>query len=272
MPNLSLPPTGIRLLKVVSGQKPREIAARILVRAAAQGLGGQRGTKDPASSAADNQASAFNTRSFRGGFIEDLVEDALNRNSLSPADRRLCQELVYGVIRWLATLDFLIGQKTGGRTQKEQLQSLLRLGLYQIFWLDKIPDHAAVHETVEQAKRAGFGPQSGFINAVLRGYLREFETTKRFLSDLKTEQPALGFSHPQWLVERWQSRWGMEATARLMAWNNAPPKMFARVNTLRTEPEKLLARWREENVEYDFVRRDWLDENLMFEFDFPVSD
>ena len=58
------------------------------------------------------------------------------------------------------------------------LQDLLRLGLYQIFWLDRIPNHAAVHETVELAKQGGFGPQAGFVNAVLRGYLREFEATQ----------------------------------------------------------------------------------------------
>src|SRR5207253_2530372 len=162
-------------------------------------------------------------------------------------------------------LDFLIGQKTGGRTQKAPLRNLLCLGLYQIFWLERIPNHAAVHETVELAKQAGFGPQAGFVNAVLRGYLREFESTKRLLADLKTAQPWVGFSHPQWLVERWQRRWGTEAAAQLMDWNNTPPKLFARVNTIKAEAGKLLAQWRGENVEYDFVARDWLEENLSFE-------
>ena len=56
----------------------------------------------------------------------------------------------------------------------------MRLGLYQIFWLDRIPPHAAVHETVELAKRSGYGAQAGFINAVLRGYLRETDETQKF--------------------------------------------------------------------------------------------
>ena len=63
------------------------------------------------------------------------------------------------------------------------LQNLLRLGLYQIFWLDRIPPHAAVHETVELAKQLGFGAQAGFVNAVLRGYLRESDETKKVLAD-----------------------------------------------------------------------------------------
>src|SRR5262249_7723375 len=141
-------------------------------------------------------------RQADGEFTEHLLENAWAKADLSAPDRRLCQEIVFGCVRRQATLDWLIAQKTNGREQKSALQNLLRLGLYQIFWLDKIPAHAAVHETVELAKRSGFGPQSGFINAVLRGYLREFEPTKKVLSDLKISNPAIGFSHPQWLVEK----------------------------------------------------------------------
>ena len=250
-------------LKLVSGQKPREIAVRVLQQ-----------------------------RRANGEFIEDLLENALYGAQLLPADRALCQEIVYGIVRWQATLDWLIARKTNGREQKPALQDLLRLGLYQIFWLDRIPDHAAVHETVELAKLIGFGAQAGFVNAILRGYLREDDATKKLLGELKAAQPALGWSHPEWLVARWQKRWGAERTAQLLEWNNTPPKTFARVNTLKfgragsplpaehpqaengahgvTRPTfenagDLLTRWRDENVEYDFVRRDWLEENLVFE-------
>ena len=95
----------------MSDQKPREIAVRILKRHA-EGR----------------------------DYVEILLETALADASLSPADRGLCQELVYGLVRWQATLDWLIARKTGGRTQKPPLQILLRLGLYQIFWLDRIPE------------------------------------------------------------------------------------------------------------------------------------
>ena len=238
----------------MDGQNPREIAARVL---------GQ--------------------RKAGGEFTENLLEIALAKARLSSADRGLCQEIVYGVVRWQAALDWLIARKTNGRGQKSGLQNLLRLGLYQIFWLDRIPPHAAVHVTVELAKRGGFGQQAGFINAILRGCLREFDQTKKLLADLKISQPALGWSHPEWLVARWQKHFGAEKTAQLLEWNNTPPKTFARVNSLKiwegrraavpnqTETEKsgtatrrpsldeaaalLLTRWREENVEYDFVRR-----------------
>jgi 16S rRNA (cytosine967-C5)-methyltransferase len=223
------------LLKIVSGQKPREIALHAL------------------------------QRRLGGDFIETVLESALAGAPLSTADRGLCQELVYGIVRWQETLDWLIRRKTGDRVQKPMLQNLLRLGLYQIFWLDRIPNHAAVHETVELAKRNGLQSQSGFVNALLRGYLREFEATEQLLSGLKTNQPFLGYSHPEWLASRWQTRWGPEKAGELMAWNNTPPKSFARVNTLKAEAGKLLEQWREEKVEYDFVHHDWIDENLVFE-------
>ena len=199
-------------------------------------------------------------------YVERLLEQELSRAKLSPPDRALCQELVYGIVRWQKTLDWLIARKTAaGRTQNLTLQILLQLGLYQLFWLQKIPDHAAVNETVEIGKQFGFGPQAGFLNAILRGYTREREVTKKLLADIKTEKLALGFSHPEWLVERWQTRFGAEKTVRLLEWNNTPPTTFARVNTLKTDAEKLVERWREENVEYEFRRFDWTGENLIFE-------
>ncbi len=220
----------------VNEENPRQIAARIL------------GQRRPT-----------------GLFVEDLLEIATANAGLSSADRGLCQEIVYGVVRWQAALDWLIARKTGGREQKPALQNLLRLGLYQIFWLDRIPDHAAVHETVELAKQGGFGPQAGFVNAVLRGYLREADETKKLLADLKISQPALGLSHPEWLVARWLKRWGPEKTAQLLEWNNTPPKTFARVNTLKTDAGRLVEKWREENVAYNFKTCDWTGENLVFE-------
>lgn len=220
----------------MSSEKPREIAVRALQR---------------------HEKSSF--------YTEDILQDELARASLSHLDRGLAQELTYGVVRWKATLDWLIDRKVRGRTQKLVLRILLRMGLYQIFWLDRIPNHAAVHETVEMAKRLGFGPQSGFLNAILRGYLREQDQTERLLKDLKESQPSLAFSHPEWFCARWENRWGKDQMVKLLEWNNTPPSIFARVNTLKTDPGQLLAQWRNEGVDYDFFQRDWTGENLVFE-------
>ena len=218
----------------MSGEKPREIALRVLSGTASE-------------------------------FVEDRLDAALSTSRMAPVDRRLCQELVYGTVRWRATLDWLIEKKTPGRSQKPLLQNLLRLGLYQIFWLERIPPHAAVNETVELARQDGGRQQAGFVNALLRGYLREFEPTQRLLEELKHSQPHLGFSHPEWLVARWTKRWDPIQTRQLLEWNNTPPKTFARVNRLKADAAKLLTQWRDEDVEYDFVRAGWIEENLMFE-------
>ena len=225
------------ILKLLNDQNPRQIAARVL-----------------------------SQRQTSSEFTENLLDIALATARLSPVDRGLCHELVCGVVRWQATLDRLIARKTDpAREQRPALKNLLRLGLYQIFWLDRIPPHAAVHETVEQAKRSGYGSQAGFINAVLRSYLREADEIRKILADMKTSQPALGWSHPEWLVEKWRRQFGDEKTRQLLEWNNTPPKTFARVNTLKTDAAKLVERWREENVECDFITRDWIGENLAFE-------
>jgi len=269
----------------MSGQKPRQIAAQVLNRVQLDNvtIAGNEfprsTTKEWASpakspTALKNPSPQPSPRSSLAGrgsgatrpeFVEDLLEDAFNRSQLAPVDRRLCQELVYGVVRWQATLDWLVERKTEARAQPPALQNLLRLGLYQIFWLERIPNHAAVNETVELAKSAGFRTRAGFVNALLRGYLRDFEPTRRALAELKTKQPHLGFSHPGFVVARWQARWGAERTAALMEWNNATPKTFARVNTLKGSSGELLEQWRVESLEFDAVRRDWLEEGLVFE-------
>jgi 16S rRNA (cytosine967-C5)-methyltransferase len=218
----------------VSFEKPREIASRVLLQ--------RENGKD---------------------YVESLLDAVMG--CAKPADRGLLQELVYGVVRWQASLDWLIARKTSGRTQKAGLQVLLRLGLYQMFWLSRIPDHAAVNETVEIAKRVGFGAQSGFVNAVLRGYLREREPTERLLQELKQTDPALGYSHPKWLCDRWEKRLGRENFLRLLEWNNTPPPTYARVNTLRADPNQLREQWAREKVEVKLAPIEWAADTLVYE-------
>jgi 16S rRNA (cytosine967-C5)-methyltransferase len=218
----------------MSGGKPREIAVRILQR-----------------------------RERGEDFVESIAENELAAANLSPQDRGFAMELVYGCVRRLRTLDFLIDRKTQGRQQKPALQTLLRLGLYQIFFLDRVPEHAAVHETVELAKRLGFGPQAGFINAVLRGYVRERAETEKLLRDLEVTNPAAALSHPDWLWRRWSARWGAESALALLKINNTPPSVFARANTLRGSIDTLTAMWQAEGVDFTARQFDWTP--LVFE-------
>lgn len=220
----------------MAGEKPRQIAARLLKLYAAD-----------------------------TGYLDDLLERELASASLSQPDRGLVQELAYGVVRWQNTLDYLIARKSKPQKQKPEIEILLRLGLYQLFWLQRIPEHAAVHVTVELAKQHGFSAQARFINAVLRSYLRERETTVQLLHDLKNTDPALGYSHPRWLCQRWDKRWGADNLRKLLEWNNIPPITYARLNTLKADAPQLLARWQEEGVQFEPKQWDWVGPELIFE-------
>jgi 16S rRNA (cytosine967-C5)-methyltransferase len=102
------------------------------------------------------------------------------------------------------------------------------------------------------------------VNALLRGYARQKEATRQALRALQDAEPALGYSHPAWLVERWSRRWDVARTRQLLQWNNTPAITYARLNTLRADATQLLEQWRNEGVDYDFGRWDWLPENLAF--------
>ena len=203
----------------------------------------------------------------KGEYIESLLDSALKKHELKSEDRGFLQELVYGVVRWELTLDWLIAQKTGGKPQKEIVQTLLRLALYQMFWLERVPSYAAVNETVEICKKNGLHPQAKFVNAVLRGYDRGRDATQQQLFDLKRSKPAIGYSHPEWLWRRWEKEWGSERAIRLLDLNNSPPAVFARANTLKTSAAELSKIWKEEGVVFQSVQFDWISENTVFQLE-----
>jgi 16S rRNA (cytosine967-C5)-methyltransferase len=199
-----------------------------------------------------------------GDFLEGKLERSPNWLRLSGADRSLARELALGCMRWRGTLDHLVARRTDGRPLPPAVRVLLHLGLYQLLWLDRIPAFAAVHETVALARPLGVGGLTALVNAVLRGYERDKEATRRHLADWRTENPALGWSHPDWLVDRWAPRWGRIDLQRLLEWDNTPPGVFARVNRLKTTPEALLSAWKAEGIEARPVEREWLPSGAVF--------
>lgn len=144
------------------------------------------------------------------------------------------------------------------------MREILRLGLYQIFFLNRIPEHAIVNESVRLAKAERCLGQAGFINAMMRRFLRERGQITRDIADLQEDRPALGQSHPDWLFEQWEARWGREKTIRLMEWNNQPAPTCARVNPLLTDPESLAKRWDEEGVQATPIDCDWAKPDSLF--------
>ena len=164
-----------------------------------------------------------------GAYASDALHAELNAN-VKATDAALATELTMGVLRWLRLLDFLID-----RASKKPIARLdppvaiaLRIGLYQLRFMQKIPAHAAVHESVELVRRARKSSATTFVNAVLRKASVEInKPAEEYLSDELPLAQRLGIlhSHPTWLIERWLSRLGAAETTKLLRSNNQSPRL-----------------------------------------------
>ncbi|MFZ5861728.1 MAG: 16S rRNA (cytosine(967)-C(5))-methyltransferase RsmB [Nitrospirota bacterium] len=163
--------------------------------------------------------------------------------TLSPEDRGLIHELFYGVLRHRSALDWRLAACSTRRwgMMTPAVQTILRLGAYQLLFLDRIPPHAAVHETVALAKVMAQEVDVGFTNAVLRALERRKDELKvPSLLDRPVDHLTAEFSHPVWLVRRWLKRFGLQRTLALCRANNVIPPTTLRVNTLRITRERLI--------------------------------
>lgn len=245
--------------------KPRLIALKILDSASVD----EKKSKNAEQELIDEESVKvkyyYQQTAEKSDFIEDKIEKTLSSSSLSEPDRRLVKELCIGVKKWELTLDWFISKKTKVPPKQHTLENILRLGVYQIVFLTKIPDHAAVNEMVELTKQVGLKHFTALVNAVLRAFARERESARQTLKELKQTQPHLGYSHPQWLFDRWGSLFGKQNAIQLLKWNNIPSRTFARVNTLKTTASDLAKQWDAEHVKYKPVAFEWTGENLVFE-------
>lgn len=181
------------------------------------------------------------------------LDTAIKRHPLSDADRGLLTALVYGVIERKLTLDHLISCLSDRplRGLDEQTKMLLRLGLYQLQYLDRVPDHAAVNETVSLAPRRS----RGFVNAVLRAHLRnEKRLTLPDAVQMPIEYLSVKYSFGKEICERFLSVFGMERTESLLGAFNRSAPLTLRVNLLRTSRASLLSRLREAGYEAEPTR------------------
>jgi 16S rRNA (cytosine967-C5)-methyltransferase len=152
--------------------------------------------------------------------------------SVARADAGLATEITLGVLRWQRLLDFLLQQHLDRAPERLDLEVLLalRLGLYQLRFLERVPAHAAVSESVELVKRAKKYSAASLVNAVLRRAVPQAKISGSALEKLlpacsPTERLAILNSHPTWLVERWMTAFGRERTVALLEANNRPPRL-----------------------------------------------
>lgn len=154
---------------------------------------------------------------------DDVLHEMMTRERHTMVDRAFFNEMFYGIIRNLSLLDWLIGKLREERLDMRTRQ-VLRLGLYQIF-RTRVPDHAAVNETVPLAGRA-----RALVNAVLR---RAIRTRKDLESALAETAPSIRLSHPEFLFMRWERSFGLDDAIRLCEWNNTPATIYVRANMLK---------------------------------------
>ena len=176
-----------------------------------------------------------------GAYANVVLVETLREVQLSERDRRFLTELVYGVTKAGASLDYMIGRYVADlRKAQPAIRELLRLGFYQIFCMDRVPPSAACNTAVELAKKHGRRGAESFVNGVLRAALREPERAA-FPDGRDARSLALRTWHPQWMVERWIRTYGYERTEELCRCNNTSAPLSMRVNTLRTNRDALMA-------------------------------
>jgi 16S rRNA (cytosine967-C5)-methyltransferase len=164
------------------------------------------------------------------------IESGAGALALSADDRALLHELVNGVLRYRLYLDWALQQVAHETPYSTQpvMKQLLRLGAYQVLFLDRVPDYAAIDQSVELAK-ARLGPTSApLANALLRELAkRQADLVVPDLLEQPVEHIAIRYSHPRWLVKRWVKRYGAQRTIALCRANNEPAPLVVRVNRLK---------------------------------------
>lgn len=186
-----------------------------------------------------------------------VLRDVLDKYQyLSKQERAFMTRLTEGTLEHLIELDYIIDSfsKTKVRKMKPMIRSILRMSVYQIKYMDSVPDSAVCNEAVKLAKRHGFGQLSGFVNGVLRNISRNISDVRypdqkdmvRFLE--------VKYSMPQWIVKQWINDYGMEKTEQILKGFDRENPLSIRTNTLKCTPEELRDKLKAEGVTVEPVK------------------
>lgn len=181
----------------------------------------------------------------RQAYSNLLLNQVLKESSFDERDKRLITELVYGTIQRKNTLDWILNQlvKKGVQSLELWVRQLLRLGVYQLLYLHRIPERAAIYETVQISKKRGHRGISGLVNGVLRSFVRnEQKLTPKSDPQTLTEK-AIYYSHPEWMIKRMEQAYGEDETKEALLSNQQPPRVSVRVNPLKIERVAFIKEW-----------------------------
>ncbi|MEX0684883.1 MAG: 16S rRNA (cytosine(967)-C(5))-methyltransferase RsmB [Balneolales bacterium] len=191
-------------------------------------------------------------------FEEKNKLDLALLNKLNGQERQQANEYVQGILRRKSYLDFLVSKFTTVDIEemKSLFKNILRLGIYDLLFMDGTPDYAAINESVEIAKEQMSSKSGDIVNAVLRKIQRERDNLPKPDFSDRNKLIATTFSHPEWLVKRWVKRFGEREAFQLMQANNRKPDYFLRVNNLKTNAENFALRMEKNGIEFE--ESDWL--------------
>lgn len=186
-------------------------------------------------------------------YLNILIQPYLNRSSIKSEDKALIQEITYGVTRFRKKIDWIINQFLDNQKKKLPLaiRNILRIGVYQIICLDKIPDYAIGYESVELVKKSRYPGQSSLVNAVLRNIIRK--SNDIHWPDIHQDPVkyiSVFYSFPEWLVQRWLKRFGPDLCIRICQAGNRRPNLTLRVNSLKTSMPELKKIFSESGISF----------------------
>ena len=184
-----------------------------------------------------------------GAYSNLVLSNELNNNDINDKDKGLITELVYGTLRRKRTLDVLIGNFVKDiNLIKPEILNILRIAIYQMYFLDKVPEYAACNEAVEEAKEISL-EDSKLVNGILRNYLKDEKEI--VVPGNRIDELAYKFSFQPWMIRLFIKQYGEERTMRLMAGLNETPKVTVRVNELKGEYEEVFTRLEEIGYEIE---------------------
>ena len=196
--------------------------------------------------------NTLNSLDHSPGFAERFLEQSFQQNQhISERDRAFVVHLVQGVLRWRLRLDWIIGQTINFSFKKIEphILNILRIAIYQISFMDRVPESAAVNEAVKQAKTIGREHLVGFVNGILRNICRQKDQiTFPDRENDRINYLSVFYSYPIWLVEKWIRELGLDSTEHLLEAENIIPGLVIRANGLKIARSGLIKRLEKEGV------------------------
>jgi 16S rRNA (cytosine967-C5)-methyltransferase len=186
-------------------------------------------------------------------YLDKLLDAEMVNNDFNPLDKRLLNEIVHGVLRNQAKIDWVLTGFYHGQYSKvmPNVRNALRIAVYQLLFLTRIPHHAAVNEAVEFVKRDRGQELADTVNGLLRNIARNVENIRYPLaSNDEIQYLSVVYSHPTWLVKRWHARFGFETTESICKANNVRPFITLRHNSLKTRFPDFISALVERNIDF----------------------